>query len=250
MRAARHALRVGGLLSAVALVGCAQTTVQPEQETSATNLPPPSVVLVHKFGVNLNQVTTTQGLYGKAVDAIDQESTTQAAQQLAQEVSDALADELVKQINSMGLPARLAGPDAYVPANALVITGYFVDINAGNKARQLVIGLGAGESKIDAQVQVLSTSGGGYLTLLEFTTHADSGEMPGAAVTMGAGAAAQGGMTAGMAAANVAVGGVKAYRSAMGAMAGRTADKTAAYLAKFFVSEGWIAPGAYKQPLL
>lgn len=250
MRVCRQALRVVAWLSAVALAGCAQTTVQPEQETSIANLPPPSVVLVHKFGVNLNQVTTTQGLYGRAVDAIDQESTTQQAQQLAQEVSDALADELVKQINSMGLPARLAGQDAYVPANALVITGYFVDVDAGNKARQLVLGLGAGQSKIDAQVQVLSAAGGGYRTLLEFKTHADSGEMPGAAVTMGAGAAAQGGMTAGMAAANVAVGGVKAYRSAMGAMAGRTADKSAAYLSKFFVSEGWISPGAYKSELL
>ncbi|MGH3056223.1 MAG: hypothetical protein ACRDL7_14715 [Gaiellaceae bacterium] len=34
-------------------------------------------------------------------------------------------------------------------------------------------------------------------------------------------------MTAGMAAANVAVSGVKAYRTAMGAMASRTADKAA-----------------------
>ena len=250
MRLCRQALRVVGLLSAVALAGCAESTVQPEQETYMTHLPPPSVVLVHKFGVNLNEVSTTQGLYGRAVDAIDQESTSQEAQHLAQEVSDALADELVKQINGMGLPARRAGQDANVPQNALVITGYFVDIDAGNKARQLVIGLGAGQAKIDAQVQVLSATGGGYRTLLEFKTHTDSGEMPGAAVTMGAGAAAQGGMTAGMAAVNVAAGGVKAYRSAMGGMAGRTADKAAAYMSKFFASEGWISPSQVEQPLL
>jgi len=54
---------------------------------------------------------------------------------------------------------------------------------------------------------VLVPSDGAFRTLLAFKTHADSGEMPGAAVTMGAGAAAQGAVTAGMAAANVAVGG-------------------------------------------
>ncbi len=250
MRRCRQALRVASLLSVLVLAGCAQTTVQPEQETSMANLPAPSIVLVHKFSVNLSEVTTTQGLYGRAVDAIEQENTTQETSQLAQDVSDSLADELVKQINTMGLPARRATADAYVPQNALVITGYFVDIDAGNRARQLVIGLGAGQAKIDTQIQVLSPVAGGYRTLLEFKTHADSGEMPGAAVTMGAGAAAQGGMTAGMAAANVAVGGVKAYRTAMGAMAGRSADKAAAYLSKFFASEGWISPSEVKQPLL
>jgi len=250
MRLRRQTPRVAELIVMVALAGCARTTVQPEQETYLTNLPPPSVVLVHKFGVNLNEVTTTQGLYGKAVDAIDQETTGEAAAQLGQEVSNSLADELVAQINGLGLPAQRATPGTFIPQNALVITGYFTDIDAGNKARQLVIGLGVGKAEIDSQVQVLSASGGGYRTLLEFKTHADSGEMPGAAVTMGAGAAAQGGLTAGMAAANVAVGGVKAYRSAMGAMASRSADKAAAYLSKFFADQGWISADKVKQPLL
>jgi len=244
-----EAFRVARLLGVLLLAGCAKSTVQPEQETNLA-LPPPSIVLVHKLSVNLQEVTANQGLYGKAVDAVEQESASEKTKQLAQEVSESFADELVKQINAMGIPARRATRDAYVPQNALVITGYFVDIDAGNKARQLVIGLGVGQSKIDAQLQVLSPNGSGYRTLLEFKTHADSGEMPGAAVTMGAGAAAQGGLTAGMAAANVAVGGVKAYRSAMGGMASRSADKAAAFLSSYFASEGWISPSQVKQPLL
>jgi hypothetical protein len=250
MTVCRQTLRATALIVMIALVGCAKTTVQLEQETYKTNLPPPSVVLVHKFGVNLNEVTTTQGLYGKAVDAIDEETASQAAAQLGQEVSNSLADELVAQINSLGLPAQRATQDTFIPQNALVITGYFTDVNAGNKARQLVIGLGAGRAEIDTQVQVLSATGGTYSTLLEFKTHADSGEMPGAAITMGAGAAAQGAVTGGMAAANVAVGGVKAYRSAMGAMASRSADKAAVYLSKFFADQGWISADKVKQPLL
>jgi hypothetical protein len=234
----------------VLLFGCAQNTVQPEQESYVANLPAPAVILVHRLSVNLKEVTDNQGLFGKAVNAVEDTTQNAKTEQLAVDVAKDFADELVKQINDLGLAAQPATADTFVPANALVITGYFIDVNAGNEARRLVIGLGAGQSKIDAQVQVLRYTGNQYSTLLAFKTHADSGEMPGAAVTMGAGAAAQGGMTAGMAAANVAVGGVKTYRTAMGAMAGRSADKAAAFLSQYFAGEGWIPQSMVKKSLL
>ncbi|MGH7410087.1 MAG: hypothetical protein ACREJ6_03360 [Candidatus Methylomirabilis sp.] len=76
--------------------------------------------------------------------------------------------------------------------------------------------------------------------LLDFMTHGDSGKMPGAAVTMGAGAAAQGAVTGGMVAANAAVGSVKVYRSEMGQMTARSAEQAVAYLSQLFAKEGWI----------
>lgn len=236
-----HTRKAVGFAAVIALAGCASTSVQPEQETAMANLPPPSVVLVHKFGVNASEVKATQGLYGKAVDAVEHESIGQEEQALGQEVSNNVTDQLVKKIAAMGLNAQRATLDTYVPANALVITGYFRDIDEGNKMQELVIGLGLGEAKMDTQVQVLTPAGAGqFRTLLEFETHADSGKLPGAALTMGAGAAAQGGVTAGMAAANVAVSGVKAYKTAMGPMADRTANKAATYLGKYFAGQGWI----------
>jgi hypothetical protein len=241
--------KVAGLAMGIALAGCASTSVQPEQETAMSNLPPPSVVLVHKFGVNASEVKTTQGLYGKAVDAVEHESTSEEEAALGQEVSDDVTDALVKKIAAMGLNAQRATEDTNVPADALIITGYFRDIDEGNKARQLVIGLGFGQAKMDTQVQVLSHAGDEFRTLLEFETHADSGEMPGAALTMGAGAAAQGGVTAGMAAANVAITGVKAYRTAMGPMASRTVNKAATYLGKYFAGQGWISADKVPQSM-
>lgn len=64
--------RVHGLATAtlaMALTGCAATTVQPEQETLVTNLPLPTIVLVYKFAVNLNEVTANQGLFHRMYDA-------------------------------------------------------------------------------------------------------------------------------------------------------------------------------------
>ena len=172
------------VVSLIALAGCAQTTVRPEQETLAPNLPRPSIVMVHRLGVNMGEVTSDQGVYGKVVNGVDGQTASEAKAQMARDVSADFATELVRQINELGLPAQQATAGDYVPPNALVITGYFVDVDAGNKAEQLVIGFGEGESKMNAQVQVLSPSPNGYRTLLQFETRANSGEMPGAAVTM------------------------------------------------------------------
>jgi len=246
MRPRRHVWRAFATLLLTTLAGCAATTVQPQQESVALNLPPPSIVLVYRFAVNMNDVTQNQGLFQKAIDATESTTASERDAETAAEVADAFADELVTKIIALGLPAQRATVGTYVPQNSLIITGEFVDIDEGNRMRRLVIGFGAGKAQVDAQVQVLSSTAQGRSTVLEFTTHADSGDMPGAAVTMGAGAAAQGGLTAGMAAANVAIGGVKVYRSQIAGMSARSADKAANYLAGFFARQGWISPDKVK----
>jgi len=149
---------------------------------------------------------------------------------------------LVAGILELGLPAQRAYGRQPTSPDTLVLIGEFVNVDEGNRLHRLVIGFGAGGSYVDTRMQLMVPSAGSYRVLSQFTTHADSGHMPGAAVTMGAGAAAQGGVTAGMAAANVAVGGVKAYRSDVERMAGRSADQAVAYLSEYFAKQGWISP--------
>jgi hypothetical protein len=249
MKRCDHELGIAGLFIAITMAGCASTTVTPQQETFATNLPAPPIVLVYRFAVNMNEVTANQGLFQKAINAAESTTVAQQDTEVAREVADAFADEMVTKIIALGLPAQRATPATYVPQNALIITGEFVDVDEGNRTRRLVIGFGAGQAKVDAEVQVLTATPGGNQLVVEFTTHADSGDMPGAAVTMGAGAAAQGGVTAGMAVANVAVTGVKAYRSEIAGMSARSAGKAAQFLAKFFAQQGWISADKAKQPL-
>jgi len=79
--------------------------------------------------------------------------------------------------------------------------------------------------------------------LLEFDTHADSGSMPGAIVTGPAGAAAAGGLTVGVAAANIGIGALKSYRSAMGQMTSRSVEQAVNFLSEYFFRHGWIRPG-------
>ncbi len=247
MNAAMRSVVICGLVFGVA--GCARTTMKQQYETSSTGAPPPGIVLVYKFGVNLEEVTQNQALFQKVVDAAESTTRDQRTAEIAQQVAERMADELVRQINELRLPAQRATTDTHVPPDALVITGHFIDIDEGNRLRRLVIGFGAGKSKVDTQVQLLAESATGYRTLMEFEVHADSGRMPGAAVTMGAGAAAQGAATAGMVAANVAVGGAKALRSRAYALAGRSADRIAERLSAYFADQGWISPDKVKKPM-
>jgi len=250
MNQSKTVCRLGATVLALTVAGCASTTVQPEQETFVTNLPLPSIVLVYKFAVASSEVTANQSLFNRVYDATQSTTTSERDAAIGQQVATSLADALVTQINDLGLVAMRADNQTDVSPTALVLTGQFIDINEGNRLRRLVIGFGAGASKVDTQVQLLAPSGGRFRTLLDFKTHAESGKMPGAAVTMGAGAAAQGAVTGGMVAANVAMGGVKAYKSEVDQLAGQTADKVAQFLSQFFAQEGWIPPDRVKKPLL
>ena len=60
--------------------------------------------------------------------------------------------------------------------------------------------------------------------MLDFTTHADSGKMPGAAIMGPAGAAASGSVAAAVGV-NVALGGVKSFTSSTSVLATNTATQ-------------------------
>ena len=224
------------------LGGCAQTTVQPQfNQTALTGtLPRPSQVVVFPFAVNSAQVTQNQGIFQQVINNMQDSSAAQNDQEIGQDAANALADEMVKGIQALGLPAQRLQRGMAPPANSLVIDGHFIDVNEGNRLQRTMIGFGLGQSAMDTEVQVYAPSNTGYSLVLEFKTHADSGEMPGAAVTGGAGAAAAGGLTVGVAAANIAVSGVKGYMSSVGPMARRSGDQATDYLSGFFAQNGWI----------
>ncbi len=245
----KHTHCLGRVLLAaigIGLTGCAATTVQPRSEQEISGLASPTVVLVYPFGITADDVTTNQGVFARVEKSLSSTPMSEAQRQTAWDVSNRLADDLVTGINGLGLYTQRGSDRTVVPPGAVVISGAFVDVNEGNRAKRLVIGFGAGESTVDTRMRVMYYTGDSYRTLAEYTAHADSGNMPGAAVTMGAGAAAQGGMTAGLAAANAGIGGVKAHRSSMDPMIDRLADKSVASLSQLFAAQGWIPAAKIK----
>ena len=159
--------------------------------------------------------------------------------QLGREVADALATELTQKIAAMGLNPVRAIDNMPVSPGSILVTGHFVNIDEGNRLRRNVIGLGSGQSSLDAEVSLLAPGSSGYVDLITFQAHADSGNMPGAGIMGPAGAAAGAG-TAAVIAANAAVGGVKSYKSASAQQAKKMAEKISEQLANYFAQQGWI----------
>lgn len=231
------------ILSGVYVGSCARTAVRPETEILNFGLPRPQEIIVYSFAVTEAELTANQGpIKNETSRASEGEGEREPGMQAA----NALAEELVRGLRELGFTVERRPRGTPIESDEVLIDGAFLDVDKGNRLERLVIGFGAGASKVDTEVHVYY--GVARRKLIDFRTHADSGKMPGAAATMGAGAVVVGGVTAGSVVASAASGAVKEYHSEIERMAAHSADQAVAYLSEFFVKQGWIRPDQVKRP--
>src|SRR5262245_1580224 len=72
--------------------------------------------------------------------------------------------------------------------SALMIRGQFLSIDEGNRTERMVIGLGLGRTKVEADVQAVDLTPGSEQTVETLQATGESGAKPGAAEAMGVGA--------------------------------------------------------------
>ena len=224
-----------------AALGCATTEVTSESPLLG-RAPKPERILVHAFATSTEDVRLDHSLTAAAAWKLQGITESTERREVGRAVADALADNLVKKINELGLPAeRATGPAPRDGVPTLVIDGQFLAIEEGSRTARVVIGLGAGKSEVRTAVQTIEILPEGNRLLDTFEVDAKSGAKPGMAETMGAGAAAGHLATA---AAVSAVGAVASeeFGADVEADALRTADKISKVLASFFARQGWIAP--------
>jgi uncharacterized protein DUF4410 len=226
----------GALLLAFA-TACGQTGIRNTTVTAPANLPRPEKILVYDFAVSEQEVKEYQGIMRQQPTIKD---PAERERLLAKEVKDALADELIEGLRSLGFLVERVQRGTVATGNEMLIDGQFLTVDEGNPLHSLVIGFGSGASSVQTQVQVYQAPKA--RKIMEFTTQSDSSKMPGAATTMAAGAAVAGGVTAGMVAANAAASGVKTYKSDVARMAADSGDQVARYMSELFAKQGWIRP--------
>jgi hypothetical protein len=226
-----------GVLLVCVVNGCAQTGIRTTTLSTDANLPRPDRILVYDFAVSEQEVKEYQGIMRQQPTIKD---PVERERLLAREVRDALAEELLSQLQRFDFVVERIPRNRRATDKELLVDGQFVTVDEGNPLHRLVLGFGNGASLVQTQVQVYQ--GSEPRKVLEFTTEADSGKMPGAAPTLGVGAVAQGGVTAGMAITNAASAGVKHYNSDIARMAAESGDQVARYLSEFFAKQGWIRP--------
>ncbi len=169
----------------------ATTMISESSVPAALSHATPDVVYVRGFDVSANQVKVDNTMMHRVKAMTTGSSVGGEQDQAALAARNAVADEIVQQLQAKGVRAvRIDGP---VPAdaNALVVEGRFDKIDEGMQRRRTLIGLGAGKSDVSASVQVSYQAAHTQpVPLALFDTSADSGHTPGVAEMAGVGAAA------------------------------------------------------------
>jgi hypothetical protein len=254
----RHLFGAGAILSikmaavAVAfsaLTACAPSKVEPLQSYQGAALPRPEIIIVNDFIATPDAVKLDIGLGARLRNVVGGTSEAEKQSEDDRKVTRAISRVLVDEIRKLGFAAMQSNDGAASPdvnnrivvrtgGTKLIVVGQVLSIDEGNRTRRNVIGLGAGQSEVRARADAYYYRDEAGLRLVEsFAAEAESSRKPGAAETMGAGAATgrvveSAAMTAGTGA--MLGGDVEADGE-------RLAKAIAKQLAQFFAKQGWIA---------
>jgi hypothetical protein len=243
-----------GLLTFIVLaiaVGCGPTKVQQEQ-MSLTQLPKPDLILVYDFAVSPDEVELDTGLSADIMRQYEQyKGTSRTAEEIkvGHKVADAVAEELVKKIRSYGLWADRGFGLPQAKGKTFMIKGQFLSIDEGNRTERVVIGLGAGRTSVQANVQVYELTPEGMKQVDDLRGTAKSGYKPGMGEMMGVGAIA-GHLLLSTVASGTLSGASEMTSATVEADGKRLADDIAKDLGNFFIDQDWIPPDAVKKSFL
>jgi hypothetical protein len=228
------ALPTAGSLTA----GATSTAVQIQNTPTVSGTP--SQIVVFPFATSTADVTLNQGAGARLYRDWKGEDQTREQVQLAQSTAQNICVQVASSLANKGWNAACQPRGtAITGSNILIIDGAFTDISEGNRLQRMVIGLGVGASVVDTQVGLYQFSNGNATQLVSFTTHADSGKMPGAGITGPAGAAAGGAAAAASLGVNVAAGGVKSITSSTSYLADQSAKQIVDQTSHYISQQGW-----------
>lgn len=193
-RFASAAVLAGSLLFG----GCANASTHVTSASAAQQTPVRAdVIVVYPFTGSADQVQLDSGMAQRLKTQMSGSSAEAEQMKAATQASEQVADEIVKRLQAMGLNAQRANSTTATAQNAVFVEGSFESLDAGSRRRRMLIGFGAGKSKVSASVALIyQQAPGEAVTLRTFSADADSGKAPGIAVTAGVGAAADRAATA------------------------------------------------------
>ncbi len=162
-------------------VGCASvSTHSKERKSVSSDAPAPKVIYVQPFEA--------------PADVFRVDRPEKEAKELRDEESARLARGIVSRIRKRILPAIVVTPGAAKPGEpAWLVTGRFVRVNQGSRALRMIVGFGAGGSKVETEVEVYDLSGSKPKLIFTFSTTGGSNAQPGAIANLNWWSAAIGG---------------------------------------------------------
>jgi hypothetical protein len=228
------------MLLALAAFGCAGAQVTQQSSAAPITASPPTAVIIYPFAVDAADVSLNSSIFQVAYRNMSGEDQSAQQEQIAHQTAQNICVSVAANLTQKGITTTcLQRGTPPTGTNILILDGQFTDISEGNRLRRMVIGLGAGASKVDTVVQVIQKTPQGSSELLDFATSADSGYMPGAGITGPAGAAAGGTAAAVSLGVNIAAGGVKNVTSSTGYLVDKTTDQIVQQMVNYYNRQGW-----------
>jgi hypothetical protein len=235
----RHGVR-NAVLVALALAGvvaCARTSVENVNER-AVGLPRPELVVVHDFAVTPGDVALDGAVGQRLIQVVREAPASEQELKIGREVARIVSENLVTEINKLGIPTVPAATATPIAGPTLAVDGQFLSVDQGNRRERMVIGFGAGASEVRTLVQIYETTNEGRRLVEDFYTTVKSSLKPGTGPMVGVGKAAGRAVSSAAVSANVGV--ASELSQTVESDAKHTAEEIAKVLKKFFVEQGWV----------
>lgn len=176
-------LTITWLLIVVVIAGCGSAQVDGRRSYVADEeIPRPGRIIIYDFAATADDLSPSSAITGR----YKKPSTPQTEEEirLGRELGSRVADELVKDLIAMGLPAERHGTGPAPNIGDLVITGEFVTIDEGDRLKRMIIGFGFGAAELTMAVEGYQITEGGPRLLGSADVQAQGGRGPGMAVPM------------------------------------------------------------------
>jgi hypothetical protein len=229
--------RAAARLLALGLVaGCASAEITEHQAYQGEKLARPDRIIVHDFTGNPADVPPESPFAAEMARTV---TPTPEQREVGQKLGAQIAEELVADLQGMGLPAVRAAGQPPPQVDDIVLRGYFVSIDEGSAGKRVLVGFGSGEAEMRSAVEGYQMTAQGLRLLGSGEVEAGGSKMPGMAVPLAVLAATANpiGLVVG--------GGAKLYGEETGSdtiegAAKRTAEEIAAQLKTAAEEQGWI----------
>ncbi len=230
---------IASILGLAMLVGCASSeTTQRQSNAAEEQISRPGRIIVYDIRATPGDVPATAAITG----SYSQRQSPQTADEIrvGRQLGNLVAANLVRKILDMGMPAQRAGHGPPPQFGDVLITGQFISIDEGDRAKRLFIGFGKGSGELLTHIEGYLVARDGHRLLGSRQVATAGGKKPGLIVPGIVAVATSN--PAGLIARSVI--GVKDEKKGgaetLAGAAKRTADEMAKELKIIFRQQGWI----------
>ena len=169
---------IASVLGLVVLVGCASSqTAQRQSYAAQEQIPRPGRIIVYDISATPSDIPATAAITG----SYSQRQSPQTADEIrvGRQLGNLVAANLVRKILDMGMPAQRAGHGPPPQLGDVLITGQFISIEEGDRAKRVFIGFGKGSGELLTHIEgyLVARDGHRLLGLRQVAT--SGGKKPG-----------------------------------------------------------------------